>query len=67
VQAFARKMPPRGETVIEGETGEEHHAGQGANYFLYSTRQITNTNLYKLLKAAIRVVDKFLFNTPKYV
>jgi len=21
VQAFARKMPPRGETVIEGETG----------------------------------------------
>jgi len=26
VQASARKMPPKGETVLGGETGEEHHA-----------------------------------------
>ena len=25
-QAFVRKMPPRGETVVDGQTGEEHHA-----------------------------------------
>ena len=25
-QAFVRKMPPRGETVVDGQTGEEYHA-----------------------------------------
>ena len=25
-QAFVRKMPPKGETVIDEQTGEEYHA-----------------------------------------
>ena len=27
-QAFV-KMPPRGETVVDGQTGEEYHADRG--------------------------------------
>ena len=25
-QVFVRKMPPRGETAVDGQTGEEYHA-----------------------------------------
>ena len=38
VQAYARKMPEgeeEGQTVVDGQTGEEYHAawGGGVNYF----------------------------------
>ena len=26
VQAYARKMPEEGQTVVDGQTGEEYHA-----------------------------------------
>ncbi len=31
-QAYERKMPPAGETVIDGQTGEEYHVRWGVNY-----------------------------------